>query len=76
MSNRSYSMPTQVVGLFTLSQGSRSSFQSAGADPPLLKCIWGREVVGLWSLKMADPLSTQYFLLQLQLEISHFFKIV
>ena len=73
MSNQSYSVLTQAVGLFTLSQGSRSSFQSAGADPRLLKCIWGREVVGLWTLKMVDPLSTQYFLLQLQLEISHFF---
>ena len=74
MSNRSYSMLTQVVGLFTLSQGSRSSFQSAGADPPLLKGNWSaEEVVGLWTLKMVDPLSTQYFLIQLQVGINHFF---
>ena len=77
MSNRSYSMLTQVVGLFTLSQGSPSSFQSAGADPPLLKCNWSaEEVVGLWTLKMVDPLSTQYFLIQLQVGINFFFKIV
>ena len=31
-----------------LSQGPRSSFQSAGAYPPLLKCSWGRKGVGLW----------------------------
>ena len=74
MSNRSYSMLTQVVGLFTLSQGSPSSFQSAGADPPLLKCNWSaEEVVGLWTLKMVDPLSTQYFLIQLQVGVNHFF---
>ena len=74
MSNRSCSMLTQVVGLFTLSQGSPSSFQSAGADPPLLKCNWSaEEVVGLWTLKMVDPLSTQYFLIQLQVGINHFF---
>ena len=75
MSNRSYSMLTQVVGLFTLSQGSPSSFQSAGADPPPLKGNWSaEEVVGLWTLKMVDPLSTQYFLLLFQLGINHFFK--
>ena len=74
MSNRSCSMLTQVVGLFTLSQGSPSTFQSAGADPPLLKCNWSaEEVVGLWTLKMVDPLSTQYFLIQLQVGINHFF---
>ena len=74
MSNQSYSVLTQAVGLFTLSQGSRSSFQSAGADPPLLKCNWSaEEVVGLWTLKMVDPLSTQYFLIQLQVGINHFF---
>ena len=67
-------MPTQVVGLFTLSQGSPSSFQSAGADPPPLKGNWSaEEVVGLWTLKMVDPLSTQYFLIQLQVGINHFF---
>ena len=74
MSNRSCSMLTQVVGLFTLSQGSPSTFQSAGADPPLLKCNWSaEEVVGLWTLKMVDPFSTQYFLIQLQVGINHFF---
>ena len=74
MSNRSYSMLTQVVGHFTLSQGSPSSFQSAGADPPLLKCNWSaEEVVGLWTLKIVDPLSTQYFLIQLQVGINLFF---
>ena len=30
--------------------------------------------MGLWTLKMVDPLSTQYFLLQFQLGINHFFK--
>ena len=28
-------------------QDPRSSFQSAGADSPLLKCIWGEGGVGL-----------------------------
>ena len=48
------------------------SFQSVGADPPLLKplkCIWGREVVGLWTLKKVDLVSTQYFLIRLKLII-------
>ena len=35
----------------------------------------GREVVGLWTLKMVDLVSTQYFLTQLQL-IYLFCKIV
>ena len=59
-------------------QGPRSSFQSAGADPPLLKRSWGGrgvrggEVVGLWTLKMVYLAPTQYFLIQLQL-INHYF---
>ena len=44
-------------------QGRRSSYQSAGADPLLLKCSWrGREaVVELRALKMVFLVPTQYF---------------
>ena len=51
------------------------SFQSAEADPPCLSVYGGMEGVGLWTLKKVDLLSTQYFLIQLQL-INHFLKIV
>ena len=57
---------------YDLSYGARGSvFQSAGADPPLLKCRWGGGgrllgVVGLWTFKMVYLVSTQYFLIQLQ----------
>ena len=61
-------------------QGPRSSFQSAGADPPLLKRYGvggggdrrkvGVGIVGLWTFKMVYLVPTQYFLIQLQL-ISH-----
>ena len=53
-------------------QGPGSSFQSAGADPPLLKCSGGSGVrlVGLWTFIMVYLVTTQYFLIQLQL-INH-----
>ena len=64
-------VPTKIRGRATLkaiiqgkySQGRRSSYQSARADPLLLKCSWrGREaVVGLRALKMVYLVPTQYF---------------